>query len=137
MRAARGLRLRAADREHVDQQIDQAEVAFDLQAAAVVHGRERVDPTRRVAGERRWSAARQRIRTPRCPRRERDRERRKAAVPITVAHRELDRPTQPGLPRSSPGSEPEDRAEVDALGGAGRAPGPLVAPAGKLAEDRH
>ncbi len=36
-----------------------------------------------------------------------------------------------------PGGEPEDRAEVDRLRRARRAPRPLVAPAGELAEDRH
>ena len=47
------------------------------------------------------------------------------------------RPCRGPCPGYQPGREPEDGADVNTLRRAGHSPRPLVAPASKLAEDRH
>ena len=105
----------------------------DLKPVTIALRRERVDPGGDGASDPRIGARWRVLADRRGPVGERDRVRRAFAAGLD---RQLD-DTAATVRGHETRREPEDRSDVDRLIGAGWAPGPLVAPARKLAEDRH
>ena len=104
---------------------------------AVAIGREGAHPGLRVAGDPGVGVRGRLLCDRRAVAADHQRVARLLAIVAAVANQQFDGAGRSLAWSQKPRSEPEDRAHVDAFRRARRAPRPLVAPSGQLAEDRH